>query len=64
MVPCIKHGGYVPERDAYLIGWDDTGSGPGHAHYACTECVREHGLVPLAFTGHRDAAPTPPGDVA
>jgi hypothetical protein len=64
MVTCRQHGGMVPERDAHLISWDDTGSGPGVAHYACTPCVRDHGLVPLAWTGRRDAAPILPGDAA
>jgi len=61
MVRCKQHGGYVPERSAQMIAWDDTGSGPGVATYACDPCIREHGLVPIAWTGRRDAAPTPPG---
>lgn len=64
MLRCGTHGGMVPDRDAHLIGWDDTGSGPGRSTYACTTCVRDHGLVPLAWTGHRDTAPTPPGSAA
>jgi hypothetical protein len=64
MVTCSRHGGMVPERDAHLVGWDDTGSGPGVAHYACTTCVRDHGLLPLTRTGRHDTPPIPSGGTA
>jgi hypothetical protein len=64
MVTCIKHGSLVPEHEAQIVGWDDTGSGPGVAKWACHPCVHEHGLLPPVWTGRRNAAPVPPGEPA
>jgi hypothetical protein len=60
MVTCSQHGGSVPEHAAQIVGWDDTGSGPGVTKWACHHCIQEHGLLTAVWTGRRDAAPSPP----
>lgn len=67
MKACVKHGGWISDHEAVLIGSRETGSGTVQLSYACHGCVREHGLVPLtasgsAWIGRRDTAPIlPPG---
>jgi hypothetical protein len=44
---CGSHGGEVAEDDAQIVGATETGSGPGRPVYACIDCIRGEGLVPL-----------------
>ncbi|MFE4051252.1 hypothetical protein [Streptomyces sp. YIM B13518] len=34
--------------DVRLIDVVEQGTGPGHVHYACAPCRREHNLIPYA----------------
>lgn len=49
---CGIHHGYVQAEDAQIVGVVETGSGPGLPTYACMNCIRGNGIVPLAVRAH------------
>lgn len=64
MQRCSVHSGSVLDGDAVVLREVITGSGPGVLVYACHQCVRDRGLVPVrprtaTHVGHRDSAPSP-----
>lgn len=58
MTWCGVHRGEVREADAQIVGATETGSGPGQPSFACIDCIRAHGLVPLAPTRSHAARPS------
>lgn len=57
---CKPGGHYVLDCDAQVLRLTVTGSGPGIPVYACHQHIREGGLVPAAFIGHRHTPPELP----